>query len=108
MMLFSSVALENRSLEQSSESIPKTAWRSDTERMKQLTRLVRDTVKFSLANREAALLRMAELIAAALVVEAPRVKTKPSRSARERRLVSKRRRSETKSTRSSRPEPHHD
>ncbi len=60
------------------------------------------------ANREAALLRMAELIAAALVVEAPRVKTKPSRSARERRLVSKRRRAETKSTRSSRPEPHHD
>lgn len=60
------------------------------------------------ANREAALLRLAELIAAALVVDAPRVKTRPSRAARERRLVDKRRRAETKSVRTRRPEPHHD
>ena len=50
-------------------------------------------------NRELALDRLRERLAAALVVVTPRVATKPSRSARKKRVESKRRRSETKRTR---------
>lgn len=47
-------------------------------------------------NRELAIERLAALIAQALRVKRPRVPTKPSKAAAERRLEQKRRRSETK------------
>ncbi len=47
-------------------------------------------------NREIAVAKMADLIAAALVRPRKRVKTKPSASSREARLRSKRRKSENK------------
>lgn len=47
-------------------------------------------------NRQLALERLAERIAAALRTQAPRRPTRPSRTARGRRLEAKRRRSETK------------
>ena len=50
-------------------------------------------------NRELALERLRQRLAAALVVVTPRGATKPSRSARAKRVESKRRRSETKRTR---------
>jgi ribosome-associated protein len=50
-----------------------------------------------LRNREAALERMAEILAAAVAPPAPRRRpTRPSRRAVERRIAAKRRRSETK------------
>lgn len=49
-----------------------------------------------LRNRELALQRLAERIAAALVVQRPRRKTKPSKGAKERRLQAKRRTSGNK------------
>ncbi len=48
------------------------------------------------ANRRDALKRLAELIESATVVEKPRLKTKPTRAAKERRLKEKRGRSERK------------
>ena len=50
-------------------------------------------------NRELALERLAEKLAAALAVPKRRRQTKPSRAARERRLEQKRRRSERKAQR---------
>lgn len=50
-------------------------------------------------NRELALERLRSRLAAALVVQAPRVPTQPSRAAKTRRVESKRRRSETKRAR---------
>ena len=47
-------------------------------------------------NRELALERLASRLASALVVQRPRRATKPSRTARRRRLEGKRRRSEVK------------
>ncbi|HYN52049.1 MAG TPA: alternative ribosome rescue aminoacyl-tRNA hydrolase ArfB [Thermoleophilaceae bacterium] len=47
-------------------------------------------------NRELALERLASRLASALVVQRPRQATKPSRTARRRRLEGKRRRSEVK------------
>jgi ribosome-associated protein len=47
-------------------------------------------------NRELALERLREKLAAALAVDPPRRKTRPSRGARERRLESKRRQSQRK------------
>ena len=47
-------------------------------------------------NRELALERLRDQLRAALRVERPRVATKPTRQARERRLEEKRRRGETK------------
>jgi ribosome-associated protein len=52
-------------------------------------------------NRELAIERLAEVLRDALRVERRRVATKPSASARERRLEEKRRRSETKRLRRS-------
>jgi ribosome-associated protein len=49
-----------------------------------------------LRNEKEARGRLARLVAGALAPEKPRVKTRPSASARRRRLESKRRRSETK------------
>lgn len=50
-------------------------------------------------NRELALERLRSRLASALVVQAPRVPTKPSRAAKARRVETKRRRSETKRAR---------
>jgi ribosome-associated protein len=47
-------------------------------------------------NRDLALARLAERLAAALVVARPRTKTKPSRGAKQRRLAAKKQRGETK------------
>lgn len=47
-------------------------------------------------NREDARLRLAALIQSVLVAPKPRIATKPSRAARERRLVGKRERSQVK------------
>ncbi len=55
-------------------------------------------------NREAALERLRDKLAAALRVRKPRRKTRPSRAARERRLEAKRRTSERKRARR-RPRP---
>ncbi len=55
-------------------------------------------------NREAALERLAAKLAAALSIDRPRVPTKRSRGAEERRLEAKRRRGETKRSRT-RPAP---
>jgi ribosome-associated protein len=52
-----------------------------------------------LRNREEVRNRLAELVDRALKVERPRVKTKPTRAGKERRLQQKRRRSETKRAR---------
>jgi ribosome-associated protein len=58
-----------------------------------------------LRNREAAMDRLAELVAAAIEPPPPpRRPTKPSRGARERRLDSKRRRSDTKRLRQPPPD----
>jgi ribosome-associated protein len=50
-------------------------------------------------NREAALDRLRELIAAALVEQTPRIATRPSRRSIQKRLDEKRRRGETKRSR---------
>ena len=51
------------------------------------------------ANRQAALERMAEKIAESRRVEKPRVKTRPSRAAKQARLEAKRQRSDVKRSR---------
>ncbi len=56
-------------------------------------------------NRELALERMTDLVAAALRRPRKRVRTGPSTGSREARLQAKRRRSELKRRRGSRPEP---
>lgn len=55
-------------------------------------------------NRSDARKRLAELIKDALVVPKPRIKTKPSRGAKERRLKAKTERSGVKKMRSSKPD----
>ena len=54
------------------------------------------------ANREDAILRFIELVRKASVKPKKRVKTKPTRSSQEKRLMEKKRRGETKKTRQSR------
>lgn len=56
-------------------------------------------------NREAALQRVFDTLEARKRKPKPRVATKPSRAAKERRIESKRRTSEVKRQRSRRPEP---
>ena len=56
-------------------------------------------------NRELALERMTELVAAALCRPRKRLRTRPSAGSREARLQAKRKRSEVKRRRGSRPEP---
>jgi len=56
-------------------------------------------------NRELALERMTELVAAALRRPRKRLRTRPSLGSREARLQAKRKRSEVKRRRGSRPEP---
>jgi len=55
-------------------------------------RVVAGTRRSQLQNREAALERLAELVAAALVVPKRRKPTKPTRASKERRLTAKRQR----------------
>lgn len=55
-------------------------------------------------NRSDARKRLAELIAESLVAPKPRIKTKPSRGAKERRLKAKTERSGVKKMRSSKPD----
>ena len=59
-------------------------------------RAVAQDERSQLRNRELAVERLAEQLRAALKVQRRRVATKPTKASRERRLESKRRRSETK------------
>lgn len=62
-------------------------------------RVASEKHRSQLRNREEAKKRLAELIDRALKVEPARVKTKPTKAGRERRLQQKRRRSEVKRAR---------
>jgi ribosome-associated protein len=62
-------------------------------------RVASEKHRSQLRNREEVRNRLAELVDRALKVERPRVKTKPTRAGKERRLQQKRRRSETKRAR---------
>jgi ribosome-associated protein len=62
-------------------------------------RVASEKHRSQLRNREEARTRLAELVDRALKVERPRVKTKPTRAGKERRLQQKRRRSEIKRAR---------
>jgi ribosome-associated protein len=64
-------------------------------------RLVAGTRRSQLQNREAALERLAELVAAALVVPKRRKPTRPTRASKERRLTEKRQRGARKRDRRS-------
>ncbi|HEU4588752.1 MAG TPA: alternative ribosome rescue aminoacyl-tRNA hydrolase ArfB [Gemmatimonadales bacterium] len=66
-------------------------------------RLVSSGSRSQLQNREEVTERLRAMVAAALAVPKPRKRTKPSRAAKARRLEEKRRRSELKRTRRSRP-----
>ena len=68
-----------------------------------LVRAVAQDTRSQRRNRELALERLANRIAAALAVQRPRKTTRPSRAAKERRLEQKRRRGEKKRLRG-RPE----
>jgi ribosome-associated protein len=59
-------------------------------------RVVAQAQRSQLANRRAAVQRLAELLAAALATPRPRHPTRPTRAAAARRVESKRRRSATK------------
>jgi len=59
-------------------------------------RVVAGTRRSQLQNREAALERLAEMVAVALVVPKRRRPTRPTRASKERRLAEKRRRGEQK------------
>jgi ribosome-associated protein len=74
------------------------------ERLGPVVRIVVDEERSQLRNRLLAEQRLAARLASALHVEAPRRPTKPSRGSKERRLQSKRLRSETKANRR-RPAP---
>ena len=69
------------------------------ERLGPVVRVVVDDERSQLRNRALAEERLVGRLAAALHVEAPRRKTKPSRGAKERRLQGKKQRSETKANR---------
>ena len=62
-------------------------------------RVVSDSRRSQLQNREAALERLQELVAAALVVPKTRRATRPTRASKERRLADKRHRARRKSER---------
>ena len=61
-----------------------------------VVRAVAQDTRSQRRNRELALERLAGRLAGALAVQRPRKSTRPTRSAKERRLQQKRRRSETK------------
>ena len=66
-------------------------------------RVVAQRARTQLANRRAALERLADLIRGALAEQRARTATEPDRAARERRLAEKKRRSRIKHLRSARP-----
>jgi ribosome-associated protein len=57
------------------------------------------------ANRQAAVERLVELLAGALRPQKPRHPTRPSRASRERRIAAKKHRGQVKRLRSERPDP---
>jgi ribosome-associated protein len=67
-------------------------------------RLVSSGSRSQLQNREEVTERLRTMVAAALAVPKPRKRTKPSRATKARRLEAKRRRSDLKRTRRSRPD----
>ncbi len=67
-------------------------------------RVVSQQARTQLANRRAALERMAELIRGALAERRKRVPTAPGRAARDERLAEKKRRSRIKHLRGARPD----
>ncbi|MCU1498423.1 MAG: hypothetical protein JWM47_2376 [Acidimicrobiales bacterium] len=69
------------------------------ERLGPLVRIVVDEERSQLRNRALAEERLVARLAAALHVERPRRATKPSRGAKQRRLTTKKQRSETKANR---------
>lgn len=69
------------------------------ERLGTTLRIVADDERSQLRNRALALRRLSNRLAAALVVEVPRVPTKPSRAAKNRRLVAKAHNSQRKVSR---------
>ena len=79
-----------------SETLSETQKRRITERLgPRVTAAAQDT-RSQARNRDLALQRLAERLAAALVVARPRTKTKPSRAAKQRRLSAKKQRGQTK------------
>lgn len=62
-------------------------------------RVASEKHRSQLRNRDEVRRRLAGLVADALVIEKPRVKTKPTRAGKERRLQQKRRRSQIKRAR---------
>ncbi len=85
--------------EQRARLLDKLASRLDTSGR---LRVVAGARRSQLQNRESALERLAELVAAALVVPKRRRPTRPTRASRERRLDQKRRQGERKRERRSR------
>jgi ribosome-associated protein len=69
------------------------------ERLGPIVRVAASDERSQYRNRELALERLAKRIADALRVDPPRVATRPTRGSKERRLVDKRLRSETKAAR---------
>ena len=84
--------------ESSSALLPRQRERV-VDRLGPVVRIVVDDERSQLRNRLLAEERLAARLASALHVEAPRRPTKPSRGSKERRLQSKRLRSETKANR---------
>ncbi len=66
------------------------------ERLGPLVRVVASDERSQIRNRELALERLAERLAGALKVEPPRVRTRPTRASKERRLEAKRRQAQRK------------
>lgn len=64
-----------------------------------ILRIVSDGRRSQLQNREAAVARFQELVAAALAVPTPRKATRPTRASKERRLTAKRHRTLQKARR---------
>jgi ribosome-associated protein len=79
-----------------SPSLSEAQRRRVEERVGPLVTAVSQDARSQARNRELALERLAEKLAAALKTAPPRRPTRPSRAARERRLESKHRRSERK------------
>ena len=75
------------------------------ERVGPLVRVVASDERSQLRNRDLALDRLRSRLADALHIERPRVATRPSRGAKERRLQEKRQRSDVKRARSRRINP---
>jgi ribosome-associated protein len=90
---------------QASFDVKASASLSDSQRSRLLARLgprptaVAQDTRSQTRNRELAVARLRDRLAAALVRRTPRRRTKPSRASRERRLGGKRQRSEVKRAR---------